>query len=277
MSNVLYVTDLDGTLLKDDKTISNRTVRIINDLIAQGALITYATARTIESSSKITHKINFNIPVINRNGTVLSNPVTKAIVDIEAFDKAVLSDIRKKLQGYHIPGFVTAYVEGKEVKSYISERSNAGFRQYIEEHKGDKRLRAVVKEEDLYEGTVCYFTFIAPKEELVALYHDMGQSKKWNCIFQQDKYSSNYWLEICPANATKASAIQKLKESHNCDIIVVFGDSLNDLSMFEVADESYAVGNAMDELKEIATGVIESNNDDGVALFLEKRFCGLNS
>ena len=48
------------------------------------------------------------------------------------------------------------------------------------------------------------------------------------------------------------------------------GDGINDLPMFEIADECYAVSNAVDELKAIATGVIESNNADGIAKWLSK-------
>ncbi len=87
--------------------------------------------------------------------------------------------------------------------------------------------------------------------------------------YDETKYSSDYWLEICPITATKAKAIEKLKEQYGCDKVVVFGDSLNDLAMFEIADEAYAVENAMTALKEIATRVIGSNNEDGVAKFLE--------
>ena len=54
------------------------------------------------------------------------------------------------------------------------------------------------------------------------------------------------------------------------DRIIAFGDGLNDLPMVEIADECYAVSNAVDELKAIATGIIESNNADGVAKWLSK-------
>ena len=46
--------------------------------------------------------------------------------------------------------------------------------------------------------------------------------------------------------------------------------SINDIPMFEASYECYAVSNAMDELKRIATGIIESNNDDGVAKWLNE-------
>ena len=54
--------------------------------------------------------------------------------------------------------------------------------------------------------------------------------------------------------------------------LVVFGDSLNDISMFKIADESYAVANAMDELKKIATYIIGSNEEDSVVDLLKERF-----
>ena len=52
---------------------------------------------------------------------------------------------------------------------------------------------------------------------------------------------------------------------------MVFGDGLNDLEMFEVADECYAMANAEPELKEVATKIIESNDNDGVARWLAEK------
>lgn len=52
---------------------------------------------------------------------------------------------------------------------------------------------------------------------------------------------------------------------------MVFGDGLNDISMFKIASECYAVGNALDELKQLATGIIGDNDDDAVAEFLRRR------
>ena len=53
--------------------------------------------------------------------------------------------------------------------------------------------------------------------------------------------------------------------------MITFGDGKNDVDMFEIADECYAVSNAHEALKEKATGIIGSNNEDGVAKWLEER------
>ena len=97
----------------------------------------------------------------------------------------------------------------------------------------------------------------------------MKQYPGWECVFQKDTYRDEFWLEICPRNSTKAKAILRMKEKMGFQRLIVFGDSLNDVPMFRAADEAYAVAGAMPELKEIATGVIGSNEEDAVARYLE--------
>lgn len=264
----LYVTDLDGTLMRDDKIISNESVAILNRLLAQGIFLTYATARSIRSASRITRNISFNLPVITLNGTILVDPLTKKEIQISTFGKEI-QHIRQALAAAAIPGFVNAYLGSKEVKLYLKGRTNEGFQDYLQNQSTDKRIQMVDTEDQLFEGETCYFTFIAPRNELQPLYERVKQIKGINCIFQQDKYRPEYWLELCPESATKASAIQRVKELCGCQRVIVFGDSANDISMFQMADEAYATQNAINELKEMATGIIESNNTDGVAKWLE--------
>ena len=61
MKKTLYVTDLDGTLMRDDKTISAETIHILNDYIGKGMLFTCATARSVSSASRITSDIRFQL------------------------------------------------------------------------------------------------------------------------------------------------------------------------------------------------------------------------
>ncbi len=90
-----------------------------------------------------------------------------------------------------------------------------------------------------------------------------------NCVYGKDIYSNEQWLEIMPKTASKSNAIIQLKNLLSCEKLVVFGDGENDIDMFEIADECYAVENAVAELKEIATAVIGNNNEDSVAHWLE--------
>lgn len=121
---------------------------------------------------------------------------------------------------------------------------------------------------NILAGEVYYFSCIGKMEMLKTAYEEV--SKKYRCVFSKDTYDDIMWLEIMPKYATKSDAVLQLKEMCGCDYIITFGDGINDISMFKVADEGYAVQNAVKELKEIATGIIDENQNDGVAKWLQK-------
>ena len=68
--------------------------------------------------------------------------------------------------------------------------------------------------------------------------------------------------------SSKANGIKYLKKEYNFSKVISFGDNYNDIPMFNISDECYAVSNAVNSLKEISTGVIGSNIDDSVAKFI---------
>jgi hydroxymethylpyrimidine pyrophosphatase-like HAD family hydrolase len=81
-----------------------------------------------------------------------------------------------------------------------------------------------------------------------------------------------HWIDIHHSGASKGVACKALKSLLGFERIICFGDSDNDLSMFEVADECYAPANANDAIKTAATAVIGSHNEDGIAKFLRERY-----
>ena len=80
------------------------------------------------------------------------------------------------------------------------------------------------------------------------------------------------WLDLHHSDASKGGAIQELKDNLGIERVICFGDSDNDLSMFAMADESYAPANAKDALKAAATAVIGHHDEEGIARFLRERF-----
>ena len=168
---------------------------------------------------------------------------------------------------------VYSFVEGAEKVSWIVSRENEGIRRYLDSRKGDRRLRPVTSEEELYQGDMFYFTCIGEQQDMKPVYDIFSKDARFRCTLQQELYRPEYWCEIMPAKATKAEAIRKLKEIWGCGRVVSFGDAINDIPMFEISDECYAVENAVEELKAIADGVIESNEDNGVAKWLERAGC----
>ena len=264
----LYVTDLDGTLLNSNDQISQYSMEIINGLVAKGMQFTYATARSLVSASVVAKGLSTTIPVIAYNGALIVNPATGEVISSLSFTGEEAARIREVLQEHGANPLVYAYVDGVERVSYVTGRENEGIRRYLEVRKGDRRFRPLEDETLLYQGNIFYFTCIADREELLPLYEIFKRDGRYRCTLQQELYRPEFFLEIMPEKASKAEAIKRLKEIWHCGKVVSFGDAVNDIPMFEISDECYAVANGVAELKACATGVIASNDGDGVARWL---------
>ena len=273
MEKTLYISDLDGTLMRSDQSLSEFTVQTLNDLIERGMLISYATARSFQSASAVTRQIRFAVPVITRNGCVFADQREKKEIKILRFSEDEKRTLRRLLDGViDTIGFVTAYFDGGMRKVYLDGPLCPGFRSYVDDYAGDPRMHPIHDPDRLFDGMVTYVTLIAEKEALQPVFERVKDAGPWECVFQKDTYSPYFWLEICPPGATKANAVSALKKQLGCDKLVVFGDTKNDLSMFSAADLKCAVENADEEVKAAADVILPSNDEDGVARFLLEEF-----
>ncbi len=272
MEKILYVTDLDGTLLNQKDRINKKSLEIINGLVEEGMLFTYATARSLVSASVVTEGLTTKIPVIAYNGAFIFQPETREILSREDFRQEERAYATEVIRANGVWPLVYAFVDGVERVSWLSGRENEGIRRYLSLRQGDRRLRPVEDDERLYQGEIFYFTCIGEKDELWPVYDILSNDARYRCTIQQELYRPEYFCEIMPVKATKANAIRKLKKIWNCDRVVSFGDAVNDIPMFEISDECYAVENAVAELKAAATGIIDSNENDGVANWLKAHY-----
>lgn len=269
MPKTLYVTDLDGTLLQNDQTLSAETVRILNEFLDEGLCFTYATGRSFNSAAPITKPLHLTLPVITRDGCIVADPKTNREIEINRISDEMIKKLRPILASIMSSCFTTTYSKGSELKLYFKGNPSEGFKQYLEEHTEDKKLSAAPNEDALYENEISFFKFIASCEELEPIYLQVKDDPELSCFLQKDNYSDAYWFSIYPKCATKAAAIQKLQKQLGCDRLVVFGDSVNDISMCQIADESCAVANATEELKKAATTIIGSNMENSVARWIQ--------
>ncbi|MDE6639303.1 MAG: HAD family hydrolase [Acetatifactor sp.] len=265
----LYVSDLDGTLLRSNEITSEYTNDVINSLTEKGMIFSYATARSLITAKKVTRGICAHIPLIVYNGAFIIDNATEEILAANYFDSAVL-DILDELFQNKIYPIVYAYIEGREKFSFVPEKCTRGMASFLDSRKGDIRTNVVSAPDALKKGDIFYITCIDEPEKLEPLYEKYRDF--YHCVYQKDIYTKEQWLEIMPRAATKANAITQLKEMLGCDRLIVFGDGKNDIDMFEIADECYAVKNAHDELKKKATAIIGSNDEDGVAGWLEQNY-----
>ena len=256
MSN-LYVSDLDGTLLRSNEVTSKYTNQVINSLVEEGMIFSYATARSLVTAKKVTEGINAKIPLIVYNGAFVIDNIT---------EHSVLEDLFSN----NVYPIVYAYIDNVEKFSFVRKMCTEGMNMFLESRKGDVRTNEVNSLSELKEGNIFYITCIDEPKKLMPLYDKYKD--KYHCVYQTDIYTNEQWLEIMPLEASKSNAIKQLQSMLNCEKLIVFGDGKNDIDMFQMADKSYAVANAHNDLKQFATEVILSNDEDGVARWLEANY-----
>lgn len=265
----LYITDLDGTFLDHKAEVPRLSEAVINREIKNGVNFTYATARSIYSAEPIMKEINITLPIITQNGTFIVDPITKKQLVTHYFSDKSRKFLIDFFDEHKEALLVYAYFDGEEHVSWLTSNTNKGVKRYIKDREGDRRLRPCDNYSSLFDGEIYYVTLIMPemsKEELDK-YFDNKNGFARN--YQPDTYDTEeYWYEIYREDVSKANAVLELKKLLNADEIICFGDNVNDLSMFDVADRCYAVCNAVDELKAKATGIVRSNNQSGVPLFI---------
>lgn len=268
----LYVTDLDGTLLNREQRLSAYTINTVNRLVADGMLFTYATARSLSSASIVTKGLSADIPAITYNGAFIVEPASGRRLSALRFTPSETQTLRQLLQAHAVSPLVYALHRNEEQVRWIPGSEHEGMLYYLKNRKEDKRMTPIATTEELYDGEVFYCTCIGHEPDLLPVYEVLNRDPRFRCTLQQELYRTEYWLEIMPANATKAQAIQTLRTLWKCDRVICFGDAINDLPMFTAADECYAVSNAVPELQQAATAVIGSNDEDAVAHWLSTHF-----
>ena len=264
----LFVSDLDGTLLTKEERISEYSQEKLNRLISAGMPFTFATARSVVSARNAVRGLNLSVPVILYNGGLVYDFKTKNILRAILFADDVKWHVLSVLQEHGLMPFVFGAFPDRERVAWKTGDESLGMIRYLSRRTRDPRLEPVHSERELLEGSTFYFKCIGPQATLERAWNDLKLDSRYICIYHQETYQSDFWMEISPREATKANAVAFLKYEQGCDRAVCFGDSSNDSDMFDVCDEKYAVMNADGWLKAKATGVIGYCEEDGVAKWL---------
>lgn len=271
----LFISDLDGTLLNKNEEISKESIEIINDLINQGLNFSVATARSLEGAKHILAPLNLKLPIVTFNGVEVYCPVEKRIINDNYLDIDTAMKLLETLETYDIDPFIfTRNMEGVG-KVYYKGEANFGQQGYMNSGANvDKEYFESVEGYDIIKGKqIISLAGLEKEEKLHEVYEKLKDLPGLQVHFTEDIYLTGYyWLEFGKFGSSKKGGVEFVKKHVNATKLIAFGDNLNDISMFMIADEKYAVGNARDELKKISTSIIGKNIDNGVALFIQDYF-----
>lgn len=274
--NRVYISDLDGTLLRNDATLSDYSRRSLTKLINDGIKFTVASARNIYSIKEILGDLPLELPIIGGNGAYVTDYKTGEHFIVNYIYNEICFELLDIIKKYDCKPFISSY-DGKKNNLYYEETNNYGMEWYLEDRikAKDKRLKQVKDLRKIFKEDIVGFTMMNRKENLMELieYLQRTYSDVLEIHAMDNQYSPGwYWLTINDKKATKREGINNLIKRENLEgyEIVVFGDNINDMPMFMGADRAIAVENAKEELKKYAVEIIGKNEDDSVIDFILK-------
>lgn len=266
----LFVTDLDGTLLGPDATLSEESARLLNDAIGRGAMFSVATARTPATVADILRGVDLRHPLVLMTGAVVWDPVTgrylkthfvpekkvREVLDLyrrENYSAFVYTLVDHQIRVYHVGSL------NDPERRFIARRLDTSFKQFIVPSDGESELP-----ERLDNVLLLYSMPKAAEGE--RMYELLKRVEGISPMMYYDIYNEGMaCTEVFSTEATKATGVADLREHLGAERVVAYGDNLNDLPMLRVADESVAVENALPEVKEETDRIIGPNTSDSVA------------
>jgi Cof subfamily protein (haloacid dehalogenase superfamily) len=267
----IYLTDLDHTFLHSDQTVSPFSVEIWNQK-SQDAILSVATARSFSKTHTFLAKLHLTAPMILLDGSMVVTP-DKELIDLKLIDKEKGDAIIDEGAKFDIQPFVIA-LKDMELNEAFLFPSNVNQHQndVLDNYKNDPRMQECrnIRAMEMNLKLV----YFADKKTLQPLTEHLKQTfgAELEYKLSPEKYSDGWFLTILHPEGDKAHALQTVADYLNRDTrdFTVFGDSVNDLGMFEKAGTAVAVANALDEVKKRADIVLPHTNDeDAVAKYLE--------
>jgi len=269
----LIVFDLDGTLLDKSSQISAFTRETLALLRERDVAYTVATGRTLHGARDLLQGHGFSLPQIFKNGVVIWNP------DQQGYSHRFLltqAEIQHVLEGFIREGiapFLFTLEPGDHHAIYHPPTLNATESRLARMLGKDGQLPLEQLSKLPAAADITNVSAIGPEAAIRrvvdSIADEQGLVAYMGSAIEGDDL---FWVDIHHRGGSKGDAVTTLKEELGLKRVVCFGDSDNDLSMFQLADEAYAPDNAKSDVKSAATAVIGHHDADGIARFLRERF-----
>ena len=258
----LVATDLDGTIVRPDETISDRTVAALDRVRDAGAEIVLVTGRPPRWLPYVADRIGHRGLAICSNGALVYDLASEAVVETFPIEASTVAALVDQLRA-GIPGASFA------VEDHVGMRHEAAFPLHWDA--GQPSVRAVeaaalagwpAAKLLLRDASGDPDALLARAGEIVGGLAELTHSSK------------SAMIEISATGVTKASTLAAICERRSIDAehVLAFGDMPNDLPLLAWAGHAYAVANAHPSVLEAVEHHTASVDDDGVALVLERLF-----
>jgi Cof subfamily protein (haloacid dehalogenase superfamily) len=265
--------DLDGTLLNKQSEISPYTKETLALLKENDVAFTVATGRTMLSARDIIKDHHFALPHIYSNGVAVWDPTNDALTLDNLLDDSELSTVLNCAVSNGITPFVNTVGSDHHHIIYHSATQHQVEEDLVNKYFARTKVTLLPLDTIPEKPQITNISMIGNAETIHQMWEYINGFDSLIAYsgpaIEGNEYS---WMDVHHRMASKGSAVQNLKQHLGASNVICFGDSDNDMSMFELADECYAPSNAKPAIKAAASSIIGHHDEDGIARFLRERF-----
>jgi Cof subfamily protein (haloacid dehalogenase superfamily) len=264
--------DLDGTLLNDASEISVFTKDTLSLLSEKNIAYTLATGRTMLSAQRIVDGHDFDLPQIYNNGVTIWDPKIQQLTLEHLLDDAEIATVIDFALAQGITPFVNT-IDNHHHCIFHAETLHDVEKELVQKYFSSTKAKLLPLEALPLNSQVTNISMIGSADTINEMWLELNTYENLIAYSGPAIEGKQFrWMDIHHCRANKGTAVSNLKKQLGAKNVICFGDSDNDLSMFALADESYAPENAKAEIKKSASAVIGHNHKDGIAHFLRERF-----
>lgn len=272
--DTLFLSDLDGTLLDHGARLPVSARQGLAALLDRGLPFTVATGRTHLSVGPIFQGLSMAVPWVLMNGALLLSPKDGAVLDRVPLDHTAWWELVRAEEELGLHGLLLGTAEDQLCATLGGTCTPIWEAFFHRNHVTGSPPVSMGRAADWAGKDLLYGIYIHPQ---MALLTELARRLTAQGGFRVDLYRDRYnqdtcCLELYSTAASKGRAAQTLRRITGARRLVAFGDGENDLPLFQVCDECYAVENAAHEVKAAAHGVIGSCEEGGVVRYLERRW-----
>jgi Cof subfamily protein (haloacid dehalogenase superfamily) len=266
--------DLDGTLLNKSSEITSYTAETLALLADKNIAYTVATGRTMLSAQHIIGEYEFALPHIYNNGVTIYRPKQNELTLDNLLDVSELNTIVEAVLKAGVAPFINTIDALKHQHNIYHGEARHQVEKDLITNYFAKTKASLLPIESLPENSkVTNISMIGEAKTIYKIWEYLNTFDSLVAYSGPALEGGQYsWMDVHHTLANKGTAVENLKAELGATNIICFGDSDNDLSMFALADESYAPDNANKAIKQSASAIIGHHHEDGVAHFLRERF-----
>ncbi|MFI6822906.1 HAD family hydrolase [Micromonospora sp. NPDC050187] len=261
----LVATDIDGTLLGPDRTLSPYTARVLERISTQGTPVVLVTGRPIRWLRVVYEQLHAPLPAICANGAVVYDPAADEVLRADPLAPELLAEVARRLRAA-VPGVSLAV----EVVDSRQMRHEAHFPLYWDAD--PTVIRAVETPEELLAAPAVKLLVRAGVQDPDRFTSVVAEALAG--LAEATHSSRSGLVEISASGVTKAAGLAWYcaRLGLSARDVLAFGDMPNDVPMLTWAGRAVAVGNAHHAVLAIADEVTAANGEDGVAAYLDRVF-----